>query len=136
MVNVVNDRFHVACSRCGDYDFFSARRDVLFSAFFSREETCALQNDVNAELSPRKFFRVAVSQNFYVLAVYFEEAVVYFDFAVEFALSCIIFQQVSEHFRIGQVVDCDNLDTLHVLNAAESQTSDTTKSVNSYFYSH
>ncbi|MMZ67440.1 hypothetical protein D1872_300250 [compost metagenome] len=59
-----------------------------------------------------------------------------FNFAVEFALRCVIFQQMSQHFSVCQVIDCYYFDTFHVLNTAESQASDTSKTVNTNFYTH
>ncbi|MNU04886.1 hypothetical protein D3C71_1654150 [compost metagenome] len=59
-----------------------------------------------------------------------------FNVSLEFALRCIIFQQMRQHLGIGQVIDRYDFDSFHVLNAAESQAANTSKSVNTYFYSH
>ncbi|MNN18105.1 hypothetical protein D3C81_1313100 [compost metagenome] len=101
MVNVVNNSFHVASSWSGDNNFLSATFKVFFSSFFSCEETCALKNDVYTKVAPRQFFRVTVSKNFNFFAVNFEETVMYFYFAIEFTLSCIIFQQMRQHFSVS-----------------------------------
>ncbi|MNE10192.1 hypothetical protein D3C80_1028930 [compost metagenome] len=136
IVYVVNNSFHVACSWSRDNYFFSSAFKVFLSSFFSCEETCALQNDVYAKLSPRKFFRVAVSQNLNVFAVHFEESVMNFNFTLEFTLSCIIFKQMSKHLSVSQVVDCYHFDTFYILNTAECKASNTSKTVNTNFYTH
>ncbi|MNY31176.1 hypothetical protein D3C86_1653250 [compost metagenome] len=136
MVNVVYNGFHVAGSWSGDYYFFSSAFQVLLSCFFSCEEACALQNDVNAEVAPRQFFRVAVRQNLNFFAVHFEEAVMNFNFTLEFTLSCIIFKQMSKHLSVSQVVDCYHFDTFYILNTAECKASNTSKTVNTNFYTH
>ncbi|MNJ40219.1 hypothetical protein D3C77_351090 [compost metagenome] len=136
MVNVVNNSFHVACSWSGDNNLLRAAFQVKLSFFFRCEEACALKNDINAKLAPRKLFRVAVSHNLNFFAVDFEEAVMNFNITLESALSCIIFQQMSQHFSVGQVINCYYFDTFHVLNTTESKTSNTSKTVNTYFYTH
>ena len=51
-------------------------------------------------------------------------------------LSGVILQQVSQHLGRGQVVDSDNLEALSAEHLAESQTADTTKTINSNFNRH
>ncbi len=53
--------------------------------------------------------------------------------ACETTLSGIVFQEVSQHFRAGQVVDSNNLVTLCLKHLAECQTTNTAEAVNSYF---
>ncbi|MNC33717.1 hypothetical protein D3C75_821210 [compost metagenome] len=102
----------------------------------SYEEACAFQNDLNAQVAPRKLFRLSVGQNLNFLAVYLEETVMHFNVTVESALSCIIFQQMSQLLRVSQVVDCNNFDSFYFLNATECQTADTSKTVNAHFNTH
>ncbi|MNI27592.1 hypothetical protein D3C73_813350 [compost metagenome] len=136
MVNVVNNSFHVASSWSGDNNFLSATFKVKFSFFFSCEEACALKNDVYAKLAPWQFFRVTVSKNFNFFTVNFEETVMYFNISIKSALSCIIFQQMSQHFSVCQVIDCYYFNTFHILNTTESKASNTSKTINTYFYTH
>ncbi|MNC37196.1 hypothetical protein D3C75_857520 [compost metagenome] len=136
MVHVVYDRFHVACSRSGDYDLLRPAFQVKLGFFFRGEEACTFENDVYAKLAPRELFRVAVHKNLNLFAVNFEVPVMNFNVSVENALRCIIFEQMGQHFSVGKVVDGYNLDTFHILNTAESEPSDTSKTVNAYFYTH
>ena len=58
------------------------------------------------------------------------------DLAAERALSSIVLQQVSQHLGAGQVVDCDDLVTLSIKHLTESQTANTTKTIDSNSNSH
>ena len=52
------------------------------------------------------------------------------------ALSGVVLQQVSQHSGRGQVVDSDDFEALSTEHLTESQTADTTKTVNSNFNRH
>jgi len=58
------------------------------------------------------------------------------DLAAERALSSIVLQQVSQHLGAGQVVDCDDLVTLSIKHLTESQTANTTETIDSNSNSH
>ena len=58
------------------------------------------------------------------------------DLAAERTLSSIVLQQVSQHLGAGQVVDCDDLVTLSIKHLTESQTANTTKTIDSNSNSH
>ncbi|MNW44297.1 hypothetical protein D3C74_215250 [compost metagenome] len=59
-----------------------------------------------------------------------------FDVTMESALRSIIFEQMSQHFCVSQIVDGHNLDIAHLLNSTKSESSDPPKTVNAYFYTH
>ena len=54
MVYIVNDSWQVISSRSGNNNFLSAGIDMSLSFCFGCIETCTLQNNVYANLSPRK----------------------------------------------------------------------------------
>ena len=58
------------------------------------------------------------------------------DLAAEGTLSGIVLQQVSQHLGAGQVVDCDDLVTLSIKHLTESQTTNTTETIDSNSNSH
>ncbi len=60
----------------------------------------------------------------------------YFNVSVETTLSRIVLEKVSKHLRVSQVVDCNNFDSFVFDDLAESQTTNTSKSVNTNFYCH
>ena len=51
-----------------------------------------------------------------------------------FTLRRIVFEKVSQHFGAGEIVDGNNLITFCTEHLTESQTADTTETVNSNFY--
>ena len=55
------------------------------------------------------------------------------DLACVTALCSIILQQVSQHGRLGQVVDSNNLITLCAEHLTECETTNTAKTINSNF---
>ncbi len=104
-------------------------------------EACALENYVNAQLAPGQLGSVSlcidgdlftVNDNGVFAGLYSVQILA--DGAAIALLSGVILEQVSEHFGIGQVVDSHNLITLCAEHLTESQTADTTKTVNSNFY--
>ena len=52
------------------------------------------------------------------------------------ALSGVVLQQVSQHLGGGQVVDGDDLEALSAEHLTESQTADTTETIDSNFNRH
>ena len=116
-------------------------------------EACALENYVDTQFAPRQLSCVRLSVDSDLLAVNGDRAGSNNSLAVlsknsvlvsysvltltklagETALSGIVLQQVSQHLRAGQVVDCNNLITLSLKHLTESQTTNTAKAVNCYF---
>ena len=54
LVNAVNDGLEVVACRSGDNDLLSACVDVSLGLVLGAVEACALENNVNADLAPRK----------------------------------------------------------------------------------
>ena len=55
------------------------------------------------------------------------------DSAVELTVHCIIFEHVCQIVNRAKVVDTYDLNVISVLSCTENETSDTAKSVNTYF---
>jgi hypothetical protein len=108
-------------------------------------ETGALENNVNTDLAPRQLSSVclcidgqglAVDSDGTSLIVSGNGVKVLTDDAAVALLRSIILEQVSEHRRLGQVVDCDDLVTLSAEHLTESQTTDTAETIDSNFNRH
>ena len=141
MVNVVNNRGEVLAGRSGDDHFLSTSSEVGRSFLLRGVEACALKNDVDSEFAPRQLGSVRLSIDRDLLAINddgvlgcLNGVLVLAELASETTLSRVILEKVSEHLRRSKVVDCYNLITLSLKHLTESQTANTTESVNCYFY--
>ena len=100
-------------------------------------------NDIDVQLAPRSILSVLDSVDLDLLAIdndgilgSLDGVLVLADLAAEGALSGIVLQQVSQHLGAGQVVDSDDLVTLSIKHLTESQTANTTKTIDSNSNSH
>ncbi len=112
--------------------------DVSLCLCLGGIEACALQNDIYADLAPGKLSCVGLSINLDLFAVdcdgIFAEGHG-FSLLVS-ALCAVILEQVCKHLGRSQIVDRDDLETLSAKHLTECQTTDTTETVNCYFYCH
>ena len=141
-VNAVNDGGKIVARGCGNNDFLCACGDVSRRFFFRSIETGAFENYVDFVLFPRNVFSVFFGVDVDLFAVYDNCALGLFvacafvDFvrnAVRVFISAlrgIVFEKVREHFRVGKVVDSHYFVALSVEHLSESETTDTTESVN------
>ena len=106
-------------------------------------ETCALENNVYADLAPRELSSVGLSIDFKGLAVNGDSVIlvvssygvkILTDLAAVAALSGIILEQVSKHRGLGQIVDSYYIVACSTEHLSESQTADTTETVDCNFY--
>ena len=58
------------------------------------------------------------------------------DIFGEYAVNRVVLEQVCQGLRVGEIVDCDDLELGAVLCRAEHISTDTTKTVDGYFYRH
>jgi len=106
-------------------------------------EAGALQNDIDVQLAPGSVLCILNSVDLDLLAVdddgvlgSLDGVLALTDLAAEGTLSGIVLQQVSQHLGAGQVVDRDDLVTLSIKHLTESQTANTTKTIDSNSNSH
>ena len=144
-VYAVNDSFKVFACGSRDNNLFSACVNMSLALIFGAVETCALQNNVNADFAPGELGSVCFFINCKGFAVYcdcvsfvvsFNSVKIFADFAAVSALCCVVFQQISKHRGLCEVVDSNNIITFCTKHLTESQTSDTTETVNRNFYCH
>ncbi len=82
---------------------------------------------------PGNFGGVLLSVYFYFVAVDDDGVLGGFYFFFKAALCAVIFQQVSQYFRTGQVINCHYVYSVHSVDLAESQTSDPAETIDSNF---
>ncbi len=138
MVDIVNDGRKVVAGRSGDDDVLCARIDVSLSLRLGGVEAGALENDVDIKIFPRKISSVLLGIDGDLLAVNDDGIVGVGNLVIELelALCGVILKKVSEHLRRGKVVDRDDLKTFCCVHLTESQTADTTETVNCNSYCH
>ena len=145
MVNIENDGREIVTSRSGDNNLLSTSCDMSLGLLLRCIETCALENYVNTELTPRAIYSVLLSVDLQCLTVYCDCVsfvvsrncvLVLTDNAAVTTLSCIVLQKMSEHGRLCQIVDSNNLITLCAKHLTESKTADTTKTIDCNFNCH
>ena len=141
MVDVVDDGRKVIAGRCGNDDLLCACGDVCGSLLLGGIEAGALQNDIDADLAPRKVLCVCFLIDGDLLAIdndsvlgSFDSVLALAELAGESALSGIVLKKVSQHSRAGQVVDRDDLIAISLEHLSESKAADTSESVNRNFY--
>ena len=102
-------------------------------------ETGALQNNVNTQLAPGQLGSVGLCVDGDLLAIDNNVVLAGLDdmtLGSVVTLSGIVLQQVSQHLGRGQVVDGDDLEALSTEHLTESQTADTTETIDSNFNRH
>ena len=99
-------------------------------------EASALQNYIDVQLAPRQVSSILFLVDGDFLAVYCNCTllIVSGNLMVPLAVSCVMLQQISQHGRCGQIVDCNNLITFGDKHLSESKTPDTSKTVNRNSY--
>ena len=93
LVDRVDDGLQVVAGRSRDNDLLSASSDVSHALLFAGVEAGALQNNVNADLSPWKFFSISLCVDFDLFSVYDDRIFcsLYFVSQSIFALRRVIF---------------------------------------------
>ena len=142
VVYIVNDSRQIVTSRSRDNNLLCTSIDMSLCLSLRSVETSAFQNNVNTDLAPRQLCSVSLCIDLQGLAVYSDSTsfvisrnsvLVLADLACITALCGIILQQVSQHGRLSQVVDCNNLIAFCTKHLAECETTDTAKTINSNF---
>ena len=140
MVYIVNDSRQIVTCRSRDNNLLSTSCQVSRSLLLRCVETCALQNNVYIQLTPRELSSVRNSIDSDLLTINYDEVLtslysvlVLTELAAETTLSGIILQQVCQHLRTCQVVDCYYFITFSLEHLTECETTNTAKTVNCYF---
>ena len=110
----------VLAARRRDDDFLGAALEVGRGFFLAGEKAGALEHDVDAQLAPWNFGRVALREHADRVAV--DDHVVAFDRhgAGELAVRGVVAGQVGVRLGVAQVVDGDDLDVVFLAAFVES----------------
>src|SRR5699024_2945817 len=133
-VHAEDDCRHIACTRCGNKHFLSARFDVFPCAFLVCEETCTFKDNIDVKVAPWKLCRIFLVEGFHFPAVDLEAALDLFVFTFETSLRCIIFHEMGEEICSSHVRLRFHCEVRVTLNQPCCKSSDTSKSINCYSY--
>jgi len=143
LVDGEDDGLQVVACGSRNNDLLCASLNVSHALLLAGVEAGALQNDINVQFAPRSILCVLNSIDLDLLAVdddgilgSLDSVLAFADLAAEGTLSGIVLQQVSQHLGAGQIVDCNDLVTLSIKHLTESQTANTTKTIDSNSNSH
>ena len=152
MVGVVNDGWEVLACRSRDNDLLGTSLNVSRSLLLRCIETCALEHYIYIEFAPGKLSCIWLGIDGDLLAVNSDRTrsnnglavlsqnsilvrntvLALTELASEATLSGVILEKVSKHLWAGEVVDSNYFITLCFKHLTESETTDTTETVDSY----
>ena len=142
LVYAVNDSGEIVACGSRDNDLLSACVDMSLRLLLGAVETCALENNVNADLAPGELGSVSLGIDGKGLAVNCDSALlvisgnsmkVLADYAAVALLSSIILEKVSEHGGLCEIVDSNYLITRSIKHLSECKTTDTAETIDSNF---
>ena len=136
VVCVIYDSRKVISCWSRDNNFSSTCIDMSLCFFFGCIESGALQNYVYTKLTPWAVVCIRESIDFNLFTIYCDGIITCRNsicFLI-FTLRRIILQKVCKHLRACQIVNCYYFITFCTKHLSECKTSDTSKSVNRYFY--
>ncbi len=110
-----------------------ARIDVLACVGAGREPSGGFEHDVDAELAPRESGRIALGQNFHLVAVDDELPLAVLDVAIEASVDRIVLEEVGESLRVGEIVHRDEVEVsdARLLSSAEDLAADAAEAIDS-----
>ena len=109
MVHAVDDRgVDVLAGGSRDHDFLRAGLQVRARLLLGREQTRALENDIDAERLPRQLRGVAFGANLDAIAVDHERVAVDADLERKRTVRGVMAREMSIRLRIAEIVHCDD----------------------------
>ena len=100
------------------------------------EQSRRFDNDLHAKFAPRQLGRIAFGQHLQRLAVEKNSPALSFDLMTERPVDRIVFEQMRERGRVGNVVDGDDFDIFFGQRRPQKHPADPAESVNPDFYRH
>ena len=116
--------------------FFTVEPRWDFGLFGVGEESGGFDDDLGAYAGPVELGGVALGEDFDLLAVDGDEVGSVGDLVGKVAEDGVVFEQVGERGRRGEIVYCDEFDVWIAESTTEDVTSDTAEAVDTYLYSH
>src|SRR5205085_4065536 len=127
-----------ALGRGRDDDLLGAGFEVLRRRLALGEDAGAFERDIDAELAPRQFRRVALGGDADLAAADIHPIVAARDLAGEAAMDAVVLQQMRVGRDWPQIIDADDLDlaVLVLVRRAQYQAADAAESVDCNPYRH
>ena len=104
--------------RGADQDFLGPADEVQFCLFAAGEKSGRFEHDLDSQIFPRQFRRVALLQDLDLVPADDDVLIVVADLAVKFPMDRIPFEKVSQGVGVGQIVDRADLDDLILRHGA------------------
>ena len=138
VVDVEDDRREIIARRSGDDDLLCAGLDMRLGLCLCRVEARALKHDIDIMLTPGDLRCIRLCVDVDLLAVDRDGVLTGLDgICILIAtLRGVILQEMGEHLRARQIVDCDDFIAGRIEHLTEGETTDTTESIDSNFYCH
>ena len=112
VVDTEHDGDVLVLSGSGDDHLLRTRRKMFGRSITVTEMTGRLDDDVDAEVRPRELSGVALAEDCDLVAVDHQAAVGDVDAARVVPVHRVVFEQVSERRRVGEIVHRDEVDVL------------------------
>ena len=109
--------------------FRAAFADVQFGLVAAGEKSGRFQDHVDAQVFPRQISRVAFLEDLNLVTAHDDVLVVVADFAVEFSVDRVPFQEMREGFGVGEIVDRLNAFDLFLRHRAQDVAPDAPEAV-------
>ena len=141
VVHVEHDGGKVIACRSRDDNLLGTGSDVGTCLLLRCVEACALEDYVNTQLSPRQLSCIRHGIDGDLLTIDDDRVVcglnrvlAFTKLACKATLGCVVLEQVGQHLRAGKVIDGNYFITVCLKHLTESQTTNTAKAVDCYFY--
>ena len=138
VVDVEDNRREIVARRSGNDDLLRAGLNMRLSLCLCRVEARALEHDIDIMLTPGDLRCIRLCVDVDLLAVDRDGVLAGLDgICILIAtLRGVILQEMGEHLRARQIVDCDDFIAGRIEHLTEGKTTDTTESIDSNFYCH
>ena len=138
MVNVIDDGGNVLSRGRGNNDLLRAGVQMLLSLRAARVGSGTLENHVHTEFLPGELRCVGFIKDRNRTVADDQRVIRTGDFTpvAELSLARVVFEQVGDHFCIGQIIDRDDLEVILVEHLAEREPADDAETIDRNFQCH
>src|SRR6185503_3763107 len=140
VVDAVNHgRIHIVTARSGNHHLLRAALQMCRRLRLRREQTGALENDVDAQIPPGSIGRIGLRKYADTSAIDYHRIAVDFDLSWEFPVDRVIAREVHVRLGIAQIVERYDLHlsrALALISGAQDVASDATVTIDANLYRH
>ena len=124
-------RIRILRRRADQHPFCSSLGDVQFCFVACGEKTGRFQDNIDIQLLPREIPRVAFLEDLNFVTAHNDVLFVESDFAVEPAMDRVPFEEMSESFSVGEIIDCADVLDLFLRHRPQDVATDASEAVDS-----